>query len=408
MKKSFPGYYCPTEDEFSDLWENCLFVLDANVLLNLYRYSPETSEELIGILNEISDRLWVPHQAALEYQQNRLVVIEQQAAAYDKILELLRSAQTKLENELRSLVRQGRHPFIEVDRLLETTKNIFTEIEQELNELKQEHPDLLDRDHVRDTVTTLLEGKVGSPYSSERMKEICDEGNTRYEHRIPPGYRDKDKGGTSQYGDLLLWFQVIDQARETKKPIILVTDDRKEDWWLIFRGRTIGPRPELVHEIISKVDVSFYMYPADPFMEHARKYLQREVKQEAIDEVRDVRRRDEEYIKAARLPPLLSEEALRAMMEQEETVRRRLGEAYRIATQPPVLFSEEALRTMIEQEEALRRRIMEAYMTPLRTAPLPTREETTEDSEEGSGISLDSGREEEPDASQEQRDTGDE
>jgi len=69
MKNIFPGYYRPTEEKFSNLWNSCLFVLDANVLLNLYRYSQETSNELIQILKQISDRLWIPHQAALEYQK---------------------------------------------------------------------------------------------------------------------------------------------------------------------------------------------------------------------------------------------------------------------------------------------------------------------------------------------------
>ncbi|MCK4822571.1 hypothetical protein KA005_42800 [bacterium] len=39
------------------LWNTCLFVLDANVLLNLHSYSQETSNELIGTLKQISDRL---------------------------------------------------------------------------------------------------------------------------------------------------------------------------------------------------------------------------------------------------------------------------------------------------------------------------------------------------------------
>ena len=85
MKKIFPGYYRPTKKEFSNLWNSCLFVLDANVLLNLYRYSQETSDELIQILKQISDRLWIPHQAALEYQENRLQTIAKQLEVYDEI-----------------------------------------------------------------------------------------------------------------------------------------------------------------------------------------------------------------------------------------------------------------------------------------------------------------------------------
>ena len=84
MKNIFPGYYRPTIKEFSNLWNSCLFVLDANVLLNLYRYSQETSDELIQILKQVSGRLWVPHQAAFEYQKNRLQIIASQIEEYDK------------------------------------------------------------------------------------------------------------------------------------------------------------------------------------------------------------------------------------------------------------------------------------------------------------------------------------
>jgi hypothetical protein len=294
MKKTFPGYYGPTEEEFSELWADCLFVLDANVLLNLYRYSPETREELIGILEEISDRLWVPHQAAWEYHRNRLAVIERQTAAYDEIISLLQSARNKLENDLRSSVKPGRHPFIAMDDLVERVQNTFAEIQKELDELKQGHPDMFDDDPIRDGITDLLDEKVGPKYPSERLEDIYKEGKTRYERQIPPGYLDVNKGGTRQYGDLVLWFQIIDKARETEKDIILVTDDRKDDWWLRFKGQTIGPRPELVEEMADNAGISFHMYPADPFMEYANKHLEREVKQEAIEEVRDVRQREEE------------------------------------------------------------------------------------------------------------------
>ena len=44
MKKAFFEYYAPTPEEISSIWRNCLLVLDANVLLNLYRYSVSTRE----------------------------------------------------------------------------------------------------------------------------------------------------------------------------------------------------------------------------------------------------------------------------------------------------------------------------------------------------------------------------
>ncbi len=37
MRAMFPGYYRRTEEELERIWDEGLFVLDANVLLNLYR-----------------------------------------------------------------------------------------------------------------------------------------------------------------------------------------------------------------------------------------------------------------------------------------------------------------------------------------------------------------------------------
>ena len=291
MKNIFPGYYRPTKKEFSNLWNSCLFVLDANVLLNLYRYSQETSDELIQILKQISDRLWVPHQAALEYQKNRLQTIAKQLEVYDEIQNLVEDSKKKLKNKLDSL---SKHPYIKADNLMKIMQKACTAIDKNLKKLKQGHPDLLQHDKLRDALDTLLEDKLGLPYSQEKLDDVYNLGKQRYKQGIPPGYEDSNKEGKDKYGDLIFWFQIIDKAKETNKPIILVTDDRKEDWWRMFKGKTIGPRPELVDEMLSKAGVSFYLYQTDPFMENAQKFLEKQVKKEAIDEIREIRKRDEE------------------------------------------------------------------------------------------------------------------
>jgi hypothetical protein len=39
MKKKFQEYYKPTDKELEELWENCIFIFDTSVILNLYQYS---------------------------------------------------------------------------------------------------------------------------------------------------------------------------------------------------------------------------------------------------------------------------------------------------------------------------------------------------------------------------------
>jgi len=125
-----------------------------------------------------------------------------------------------------------------------------TAIDKNLEKLKQGHPDLLQHDKLRDALDTLLEDKLGLPYSQEKLDDVYNLGKQRYKQGIPPRYEDSNKEGKDKYGDLILWFQIIDKAKKTNKPIILVTDDRKEDWWRMFKGKTIDPRPELVDEML--------------------------------------------------------------------------------------------------------------------------------------------------------------
>lgn len=84
MKDSFSGYHRPNEDEFSQFWETCLFVVDSNILLSLYRYPEHTRESFLGILEGISARLWIPHQVGLEYGDKRLDTIAEQSKLYDR------------------------------------------------------------------------------------------------------------------------------------------------------------------------------------------------------------------------------------------------------------------------------------------------------------------------------------
>jgi hypothetical protein len=324
MRENLRGYYPVPQDEVSVLWDRCLFVFDANVFLDLYRYSPSTRDELIEILAEIVAQIWVPHQVALEYLRNRPDVIWTQVSMCEKAKGILQQLRDQAKEETKKKLTFKNHPFIDKEVFLAHIEESFAEVEQELDQHMQNYPQDLSDDNILDTVTNLLHGKVGPPYTPERIEEICEEGKKRYDPNtfpgeVPPGYEDakgpNEKEGFEKYGDLVLWFQLIDKAQQEKRPIIFVTNDTKEDWWWIAKGRTIGPRPELVDEMMQKAGVDFYMYNSDRFMNYARKYLGIDVEQEAIDEVQDIIREDTDR----------RERVLREAIEALERGRRRSG-----------------------------------------------------------------------------------
>ena len=105
MRKVFIGHFRPTKAEFTKLWGECIFTIDANVLLNLYRYSSATRQELEKSLMSVSDNVFITHQAAKEFLRNRLTVTAGQASEYSK-------ATKSIKDLLATLSSKDRHPFL--------------------------------------------------------------------------------------------------------------------------------------------------------------------------------------------------------------------------------------------------------------------------------------------------------
>lgn len=292
MKELFPGHFKESEKDLREVWDNCVFVFDANILLNLYRYSDTTRKEFLRILNKIKGRTWLPHRAAEEYLSNRLIVIDQQEKSYDDTIKSINSLKSDLEN-----ARQ--HPFVS-PKTMKQVERVFDTLCSELSKNKGSHTKRISNDEIKNSISSIFAGNVGSPYEKEKLEELIVDGEERYKQKIPPGFKDGGKSGSSEvftekcrkYGDLIVWYQVIEKSIDSKKPIVLVTDDKKEDWWERFKGKTIGPRPELVKEFKDKTDNTFHMYQADRFLELARENLDEAVSSEILEEIREVRRRD--------------------------------------------------------------------------------------------------------------------
>jgi len=326
MRDKFVGYYSPSEAEFHKLWKNAVISIDANVLLDLYRYSEDTRKELIKVFKGFSERLFLPHQAGLEFHRNRLDVIKEQEASYFKLVDSIIATKEDLTKQLTS----NRHPYIKnSDKTVEKLHEIYSDICKELKEEAKEYSKYLKNDVILDEVTELFNKKVGEKYNEKEIKKIYEEGKLRYEKKIPPGYEDsKTKKDEQQYGDLIIWHQLIDRAKKDKTPIILITSEQKEDWWYKFKGEIISPRPELIEEMNDKSETSFYMYRVEPFLIHAKEYLKTDIKDEALDEIKAVRNSLEQRQKEREaINKLIHHESFIALARQSEELKKQLNDS---------------------------------------------------------------------------------
>jgi hypothetical protein len=130
-----------------------------------------------------------------------------------------------------------------------------------------------------------LNGRIGPEPSLDERKKLVDLARARIDQKVPPGFKDK-KLGERDLGDAIVWLQTLEYAKAGARSVILVTDDGKEDWWDITRGRTIGPRPELVKEFNREVDRMFYMYQPSQFVKFAAERFKIAIDPDVIKEVK--------------------------------------------------------------------------------------------------------------------------
>ena len=69
--EDFVGYRVASPAELDAALREAVVAVDANVLLDLYRFRPQTSQDLIKTLRGLGDRLVVPHQALCEFWRRR-------------------------------------------------------------------------------------------------------------------------------------------------------------------------------------------------------------------------------------------------------------------------------------------------------------------------------------------------
>lgn len=292
MKTKFKEFYRYSDDEIKKIWNECIFVFDTNVLLDLYRYSKETSEKYIDILKKIHNekRIWIPHQVGLEFHKRRIFLISDLKNSYSEIRKILESSITDAKKKIDDKYHKE-HPFLDLKKINNELDGCLKKLVETIVKNEKAHPDWFNKDSIIEELNKLLKGNIGDEYSKNKLIEIYEEGKERYSNNIPPGYEDAQdkKDDERKYGDLILWYQIIDKAKDSKKSIIFITRDKKEDWWWKQSGNTIGPRHELKKEILNKSKVDFHMYDSERFLEYAFEHYKQTVDKEVLREINRVK-----------------------------------------------------------------------------------------------------------------------
>ncbi len=231
MKNVFSEYYPISKEVINDVWDKGIFCYDANVLLNLYRYSNETRNKIFENIEYFIGKTIMPYQACYEYHKNRRGVEDSLLSSYDEIIKIIEQAANALESG--DLAKYRKHCALDIDRdIIKPIKSATTKIVNKIKDTKSNHSSFLNVSEIHEKISQLFDGKISDKFSEDELKRIYTEGKSRYDKKIPPGFADydnkKNKGENSLYGDLIIWKHLIEISKSKNSDIIFVTDDRKK------------------------------------------------------------------------------------------------------------------------------------------------------------------------------------
>lgn len=281
MNEIFREFFHTEEINFKNLDETTIVIFDTNTLLNIYRYSNSTRDQLLSIMKIVHSNIWIPYQVGLEFNLNRREILSTlKKDKVNKSTELnkeFKSFSNKIEQLINGIKLKSTDAMEKKKEVYSNFEELLSKAEQKLSKDLEKILDMVDLDtDLASEFGSLFKGKIGLSYDQETLDQKLIDAEERYELSIPPGYEDKNKTGFryynglklhKKYGDLVLWHQILDKAAdETINKVVFITDDVKEDWWYRIDGKVIGPRAELKNELLRKSNADLYMFNSNSFL----------------------------------------------------------------------------------------------------------------------------------------------
>lgn len=288
MKNKFSWYSPLTQNEIDEAWDAGILTVDANVLLDLYRYHEGTRDSLISSIEKLKCVKWLSAQTAEEFFRNRKKSILSSRKTFKEAQDEIEKLKAKATEVTQALKSNRLVPSSIPENLSEGADNLLLKAAEAIEEEIKTHPNFLDDDPILERLYGIFEKSIGDDFSEADKKTHAKTAEERKNKKIPPGYMDKDKDGDRSYGDYFFWRQVLDHAKAQAKPVIIVTSEKKEDWWEIVSGQAIGPRYELLKEAYEVTGKKALIYQTDRFLSYALDRLGEQENEKAVAEISEI------------------------------------------------------------------------------------------------------------------------
>lgn len=210
--------------------EDCAIFIDTNILSQLYRLNDNARQDFYSWVKKCGDRFHVPAWVIHEYSDK---IYSKQTKEFLTELSNVKKYTGEIEklsyfvkgyagaSMLKGTAYEGKVDCLkkDIDNIVDGLNKISKAINNSFNEHQSKvHIEITEEfePHVLNTNIYTLLSKIND-YSS------------RYDNRIPPGYKDSNKNENA-IGDLLIWREILDYCSNNRTAkVIFITRDRKQD-----------------------------------------------------------------------------------------------------------------------------------------------------------------------------------
>ena len=213
-----------------------LIFFDTNILAYLYKLHANARHEFYAWSDSAikDNRLFIPGWAASEYS-NRVTTNK-----LDDYTNKSNNASPDKAKKMYEALYEIASLFVDADILARS--NYKGHREQFLDEFRQNIKSLDAFTRVFNTQFEVgdVHNEITEHFSTvvlnSNLTKLCvkanREGDTRFEHRLPPGFKDGSKG-ENRFGDLIIWYEILIKSKELKDDfdhVVFLSNDEKSDW----------------------------------------------------------------------------------------------------------------------------------------------------------------------------------
>lgn len=181
----FVGFKIASSEELDTALRDAIVAVDANVLLDLYRFRPQTSQDLIKTLKSLGDRLVVPHQALREFWRRRQRSQDSPRGATKLATDALAKSGRSVRDALATWARAVGVDDEELSHLVARVDDFLQALNDELQSVSQDAGAERGGDPILEQLQEILAGRVTLPLDPEVWTECVAEANRRIEAEEP-------------------------------------------------------------------------------------------------------------------------------------------------------------------------------------------------------------------------------